>query len=310
MAQNFHYKKTPTRIARQNFHHQNQNISKLHLNYKFLKQLGQGAFSTVYLAEHKNRQSVALKQIRTDSLDEKYYDLCKKEVNLLNQIQSINVVKCYETFVEKNYIYVSLEYADAGDLENLIKKMQSKGRLLSERSIWYYFHQICNGLNDMHDKRILHRDLKPANVFLNSRGHVKIGDLGLSRIFSAQTMLAQTRVGTEYYMAPERNNMGGYNFKSDIWSLGCLLYELCTFRSPFNGEESNAYALHKKIGEGRFLPFPSDIYSFQLHFFIKSCLSVKSNDRPSSKEAHNAARRMYLIFEDLLKKYINANSNS
>ena len=121
----------------------------------------------------------------------------------------------------------------------------------------------------MHFRRILHRDLKPANVFLNSAGIVKLGDLGLSRLFSAKTMHAKTRVGTEYYMAPERTSGSGYHFKSDIWSLGCLLYEMCTLRSPFNGETTNAYALHKRVSQGDFPPFPMGKYSRQVsNFFL------------------------------------------
>uniref|UniRef100_A0AC35F778 Protein kinase domain-containing protein n=1 Tax=Panagrolaimus sp. PS1159 TaxID=55785 RepID=A0AC35F778_9BILA len=300
MANNFRFVAPPTK---QNSQRIPKNY-KLNQNYKVGNVLGQGAFSTVYHAQNRrNLQIVALKKIQTDCLDKKYYDLCKKEVQLLNKIDSQNVISCYDSFSENNFLYVSLEYADRGDLEKFIIKMRTRGRLFSERTIWYYFHQICNGLKDMHNKRILHRDLKPANIFMNSRGEVKIGDLGLSRLFSANTMLAQTRVGTEYYMAPERNIKGGYNYKSDIWSLGCLLYELCTFRSPFNGEESNAYALHKKISEARFLPFPSDVYSNQIRVFIRSCLSIKAVDRPSTEEAHMAAQRMHVIFEGYFKQY-------
>uniref|UniRef100_A0AC35GVM1 Protein kinase domain-containing protein n=1 Tax=Panagrolaimus sp. PS1159 TaxID=55785 RepID=A0AC35GVM1_9BILA len=275
------------------------------MNYKIGNAIGKGAFATVFHAKDiQRRRNVALKQIEIANMDPKALELCKKEVELLRKANSVNIIKCYETFCEKSYMYVSLEFADAGDLEKLIHNQQKNGRLLSERTIWYYFHQICCGLGDLHEKRILHRDLKPANVFMNSKGIIKIGDLGLSRIFSAQTIFAQTcNVGTEYYMAPERNVNGGYNFKSDIWSLGCLLYELCTYRSPFNGETINVYALHKKISEAKIFPLPSDIYSDQIQFFINCCLSIKSSDRPTSEEAYQAAHRMFIIFEDLHHKY-------
>ena len=97
---------------------------------------------------------------------------------------------------------------------------------------------------------------------------VKIGDLGLSRVFSQGISKAFTRVGTEYYMSPERNTTDGYDFKSDIWSLGCLLFEMATYRNPFNGETVNAFALHKKIANGDTLPFPKNYYSSQLIHFI------------------------------------------
>uniref|UniRef100_A0A914YP15 non-specific serine/threonine protein kinase n=1 Tax=Panagrolaimus superbus TaxID=310955 RepID=A0A914YP15_9BILA len=143
-------------------------------------------------------------------------------------------------------------------------------------------------------------------------GQIKIGDLGLSRLFSENTIVAKTMISTEYYKAPERTNPAifGYHFKSDIWSLGCLLYELCTLRSPFNGEIDNAYALHKKICSAKYLPFPSQSYSDQLQFFVKSCMSVSSCDRPSAENCHFAARRMYIHFETLLMKYKKANGIS
>uniref|UniRef100_A0AC35EW19 Protein kinase domain-containing protein n=1 Tax=Panagrolaimus sp. PS1159 TaxID=55785 RepID=A0AC35EW19_9BILA len=231
-------------------------------NYKILKKIGNGAFSEVFLAQYiPSNFPVALKKINMSELEEHEAKNVINEIQLLQKVNSKNVITYFGAFKIEADFYIALEFADIGDLEHLIKV---------KRTIWFYFHQICNGLKDLHAKRILHRDLKPANIFLNSNGHAKLGDLGLSRMFSLKTQLAKTVVGTEYYLAPERAFEGGYHFKSDIWSLGCILYELCALRSPFNGEQRNAYALHKRIEFCEMIPIPSNLYSKQLRFFISS----------------------------------------
>jgi len=97
---------------------------------------------------------------------------------------------------------------------------------------------MASALQHMHDKRIMHRDLKPANIFISLEGELKLGDLGLGRALSSQTFEAYSRVGTPLYMSPEVLDGSGYDTKSDVWSLGCIAYELCTMKSPFKKEDS------------------------------------------------------------------------
>ena len=108
-----------------------------------------------------------------------------------------------------------------------IKKAMEDEIYFPEKRIVEYVHQIASALEHMHQKRIMHRDLKPANIFIDNNGNLKVGDLGLSRQLSSQTFEAFSRVGTPLYMSPEVLQGKGYDWKSDVWSLGCIAYELC-----------------------------------------------------------------------------------
>merc|ERR1711998_220502 len=140
-----------------------------------------------------------------------------------------------------------MELAEHGDLAGLIKAAAKEGVLINEAQMWTIFLQVADALGYMHERRVMHRDIKPANVFRTSPTTVKLGDLGLGRYFSSKTDMVHSTVGTPYYISPECIEGGGYEFKSDIWSLGCLLYELATLRSPFYTAGTNFYVLGKKI---------------------------------------------------------------
>ena len=134
-----------------------------------------------------------------------------------------------------------MEYCEHGDLHKLLRKRkdptdENKNKYLTENIVWKFFIQICIGLYHLHSNKILHRDLKTLNIFLTKENKIKIGDLGVAKILDNIENFATSKVGTPYYLSPEVCEDRPYNNKSDIWSLGCILYELCTLKHPFEAK--------------------------------------------------------------------------
>ncbi|XP_055006351.1 serine/threonine-protein kinase Nek5 [Boleophthalmus pectinirostris] len=248
--------------------------------YEVIRQIGEGAFGKAFLVRDKeggdNAQCV-VKQISLRKMSAKEKEASKKEVTLLSQMKHINVVAFIDSFQEKGSLYIVMEYCDGGDLMRKINTQ--RGVAFTEQQILDWFVQICLGLKHIHDKKILHRDIKTQNIFLTNRGtRVKLGDFGIARMLNNTMELARTCVGTPYYLSPEICENRPYNNKTDIWSLGCVLYELCMLRHPFEG--SSLRQLVNKICRGRYIPVPAR-YSYDLRLLITQLFKVNPRDRPS-----------------------------
>jgi NIMA (never in mitosis gene a)-related kinase 1/4/5 len=189
------------------------------------------------------------------------------------------------------YIY------SGGDLHNRIKAQ--KGKPFSENLILDWFTQICLALKHIHDKKILHRDLKSQNVFLNKNNIIKLGDFGISKCLEHTLEKVQTIVGTPYYLSPEIVQNKPYSFKSDIWSLGILLYEMTCLKMPFDA--TSLPLLYVKIIRGNFNPVPN-LFSKELKSLIGSLLIIDPEKRPSINEILRQQ-----IIKSRIKNFLNEN---
>ncbi|CAK0886243.1 unnamed protein product [Prorocentrum cordatum] len=227
-------------------------------DFELVGMIGRGKFSDVHRALwNEGDREVALKRIKVCDMDAQARREVEAEVRMLRSLQRPTIISYLSSFLENNELVIVLELAAHGDLSNLLGNLKQDRRSLSELQIWACLFQVSDGLQHMHSLRVMHRDLKPANIFVCDKGVVKLGDLGLGRQFSSNTYVAHSVVGTPFYMSPEViTSCGGYAFESDIWSLGCILYELATLTSPFSGQGLSYYALGNCISRAEYPPLP------------------------------------------------------
>ncbi|KAM6178194.1 serine/threonine-protein kinase Nek5 [Rhynchocyon petersi] len=264
--------------------------------FDMIKAIGEGAFGKAYLAKGKSDSKYCvIKEINFTKMPVQEKEASKKEVTLLAKMKHPNIVAFFNSFQENGSLFIVMEYCDGGDLMKRISRQ--RGILFSEDQILAWFVQICLGLKHIHDRKILHRDIKAQNIFLSQNGMVaKLGDFGIARDLNNSMELARTCVGTPYYLSPEICQNKPYNNKSDIWSLGCVLYELCTLRHPFEG--INLHQLVLKICQARFAPI-SPRFSHNLRSLVSQLFEVSPRHRPS---INSILRRPFL--ENLIFKYL------
>jgi NIMA (never in mitosis gene a)-related kinase len=211
----------------------------------------------------------AIKKVKMGKLSEKEKQNAMNEVRILASISHPNIIAYKDAFFENSSgsLCIVMEMADNGDLLQKIEKHKKNHTKFSEKEIWHNFVQIVRGLKSLHDLKIVHRDIKCANLFLTKNGMVKMGDLNVSKV--AKKGLLSTQTGTPYYASPEVWKDKPYDNKSDIWSLGCVLYEMIALLPPFRA--NSMQQLSQKVVKGIYDPIASH-YSTDLKEMVKSLL--------------------------------------
>ena len=247
-------------------------------DFKIEKVLGKGSFGNVYLVKRKADNKIyAIKTVILEKLNKKEQENSVNEVRILASVNHPNVIGYKEAFWNdiESSLNIVMEYADDGDLQTKIQKMRKEGGMFTENLIWSYSIQMIEGLKALHDKKIMHRDLKSANIFLVKDNHqCKLGDMNVSKVIKDKVLLTQT--GTPYYASPEVWNDKPYSYKSDLWSIGCVIYELCALHPPFHGKDLDD--LYENVCKGKVERINS-IYSDDLWEMIKMLLQVDVNNR-------------------------------
>lgn len=277
-----------------------------------LTPLGHGSFGIIRKVRRKaDGMVLCRKEISYLKMSQKEREQLHAEFQILSTLRHINIVGYYhrEHLKATQDLHLYMEYCGNGDLGRVIRDLANRNQYAEESFVWSIFAQLVTALYRCHygvdppevgknvlglgmtakpkvptgGVTILHRDLKPENVFLGEDNSVKLGDFGLAKMIQSHDF-ASTYVGTPFYMSPEICAAEKYTLKSDIWSLGCIIYELCAREPPFNAKSH--YQLVQKIKEGKLAPLPV-VYSPELCAVVRDCLKVNPDRRPDTAQLLN-----------------------
>src|SRR3989338_6170186 len=237
--------------------------------------LGKGAFGTVVKGlDISSGKTVAVKKIKTQGMQKEALAEVEKEWSLLAQLDHPNILKCYEAVHTPGALYLVLEYAESGSLQQLLKRFGH----LEEPLIARYLRSTLLALAYLHSHNVIHRDIKAANILMTKTGDVKVADFGIATTLSEAS--SSTTPGSPFWLAPEVIEMEPITSASDLWSLGCTIIELLTGNPPYF--ELNSIQAMYAIVQDKHPPMPKIPISAELTNFLEQCFQANPNDRPSA----------------------------
>ena len=252
-------------------------------NYKTIQILGQGSFGSAYkVLNEENNEIYAIKKIILKGAKKEEINEIKNEAKILSSIKSKNIVQYIDSFEDAESFNIVMEYCDGLDLRKYINDHKKSNDFIKKDIILHFISEICNGIQEIHKNKLIHRDLKPDNIFLTGELIVKIGDFGIAKQLNNVNAYAKTQAGTMLYMAPEIINGQKYNNKVDIWSLGCIIHELCTLSYCFNSNSING--LITQITQSKHEKIDQKLYGADLQNLIDLLLNKDYKKRPSIED--------------------------
>ena len=260
------------------------------MDYKIIFLIGRGSFGEIYLGENKRtKRENAVKVIDLNKHIEDYA-LLLTEIQILVKNKCKYILECSDLQIinrkKNDKLYLIMPYFRNGDLATEINRRHDTRSYYYQSTIVKYFHQITLGLNYLHTNNIIHRDLKPSNLLITDRHNLKICDFNTCKILNEpifKKSALHTQIGTPFYMSPECVDNRKYSFKTDIWSLGCILYELMELRIAFDC--SHIGKLLIKIHSGKYNKFSkSNFYASEFTEIVKNCIKLVEKERPNTNE--------------------------
>ncbi|KAL9953867.1 hypothetical protein ACROYT_G041340 [Oculina patagonica] len=245
--------------------------------YTRIRTLGRGAFGEAVLyRKTEDNVLVVVKEVNLSRASEKERVDAEKEVDILSLLNHTNIVTYFNHYIDGTSLLIEMEYCNGGTLND---KICSQKELFAEEIVIWYFFQICSGMSHIHECGIVHRDIKTLNIFLTKSGLVKLGDFGIATVLKgSKEYMAESVVGTPYYMSPEILQGQKYNQKSDMWALGCVLYEMLSLRKVFDA--TNPLRLVSDIVKGEYEDV-SPQYTSEMSGLVTALLSQNPDDRPT-----------------------------
>eukprot|EP00440_Ansanella_granifera_P020545 gb/GFBE01022313.1/.p1 GENE.gb/GFBE01022313.1/~~gb/GFBE01022313.1/.p1 ORF type:complete len:661 (+),score=110.18 gb/GFBE01022313.1/:1-1983(+) len=260
--------------------------------YTEIKKVGEGSFGKALLVRQEDGQKLICKMVDVSKASRKEMEDAVKEGKLLAELQHPYIVRYRQNFTESGWLCILMDYCEGGDLTAKITEAKRKRQPLSEDQILRWFVQGILALKYIHEKHVLHRDLKPSNFFLSKSGSMKMGDFGIAKVLACTIAVAKTQIGTPYYLSPELCQEKPYTFSSDIWAMGCILYELCALKVPFDAP--NIPGLVQRIVKAPVPSVPATYSSF-IKDLVAQMLNRNPNLRPSPDEILQKPRLQAIV---------------
>jgi len=241
--------------------------------------IGHGSFSMVYKGEHiESGKVVAIKKINITFNNGFNREKIEKEIEIMKSLKHKNIVQLYESLYDNyNSVFLIMEYCDGGNLSQFLNKKPLKEKYVKE-----FMNQICSAVKYLYQHKILHRDIKPQNIMMIDKKTIKLTDFGFAKNFqSDEETMAQTICGSPIYMAPEIIKCNQYSIKTDLWSIGVILYEMVIGRPPYKAH-NHLELIHKIDKEPIYFPI-AILVSHECRELINGLLQKDPNKRISWK---------------------------